>query len=189
MGGDGRNGTNGKNLDVKISSEFDKDLGYELFFIYVTEKASKTEYVYRWSENEGGLVVDTHGGNGGNGGHGGRGGNGKDGEYVTKKNGTEKYREAGRGGNGGSGGDGGKGGNGGNLEVTVHDNAVSILSYLVCITDPGWGGSGGSANDHGGRAGSALEGHSQPYDGHPGLPGSNGPDGEYGKFNLRVEAF
>jgi hypothetical protein len=189
MGEDGEDGTDGKSVSLKVKKEFDVYLGREIYFVYVKEAQNKYTYLYRWDENEGGIFVTTNGGHGGSGGQGGRGGNGKYGEYVTKNNGTVKYKEAGAGGNGGSGGNGGNGGDSGNIDVLVHDNAVLVTQYLHCSANGGCYGSGGDASGNYGRAGSAPEGQYQPSDGHPGNEGLPGISGRNGIITLHVGFF
>lgn len=187
-GGDGHWGTDGKNLQVKITNEFDMNLGCAVYFIYVKELETKKNYVYRWIENNGGIEIDTHGGRGGDGGRGGRGGNGKDGRYVEKKDGTVKYKPAGNGGDGGSGGDGGNGGDGGDVEIIVHEDCDEVIQYLRCFTQGGHGGKGGEANQHGGNPGHGMEGETT-YSGQPGFAGEWGHDGKYGNLTVRTTVF
>ncbi len=177
VGGHGGDGSKGRSVTVKIRKEMDELFKREIFFVYVSDSASNTEYIYRSLYPEKGIEINVAGGDGGDGGAGGNGSNGKDG--IEDK-------RAGDGGAGGFGGNGGNGGNGGKVTVMAHTNASEILGYLHIDNAggaagfPGKGGTGGS----GGTGTSTGNAGKSGGDGAIGLPGAQGPN-----FELRVEEF
>jgi len=129
------------------------------------------------------LIVNASGRNGGPGGKGGLGGNGS---YMREGLVSETLITCGDAGDGGQGGPGGPGGRGGNIVL------ASLSSTTVPESTGGKSGMGGPGNNEPGRPRqSPLPPGPRVFifrgcEGQPGKAGSNGGDGQSGRFDTRI---
>lgn len=153
-GKNGKDGSPGPELDVKVSSVLSGDSMMLRLIITVIGNKSKTKTHYV-NPRYGRIIIVANGGNGGDGGSG------------------DAVKE-GKSGFGGNGGNGGNGGTGGIIHVAIDSSALSFAT-CACIVYENMGGHGGSGGS-GGKGGSAGS-YSYPSEGNTGGSGFYGMNG------------